>query len=220
MRHRRTHGPRTSRLPLKRPIEHASHTRTRQRQSPHPLPPGRWDRRLGRRRAARIRHRRDDRGAFEQLAATPLAEQLSADCEDWPDVIALCQRFQPAAVRDDPRGCYGNALRAAVELSILDAFGRLFGEPVSRVTQHFARGRIVRANYSRVRYSGVITAETPRKEARQRDQDAGLRLRPLQGEGRACPASTKPPGCGASAAGWAGGWTCGSMPTRPGTPRS
>ena len=76
-------------------------------------------------------------GCLEQLAATPVAEQLAADCNSWPDVIRLCERFQPAAVRDDPRGCYGNALRCAVELSILDAFGRLFGEPVSAVTRHF-----------------------------------------------------------------------------------
>ena len=47
-------------------------------------------------------------------------------------------------MRDDPRGCYGNALRCAVELSIFDAFGRLFGEPVSAVTEHFAPAVAIR----------------------------------------------------------------------------
>lgn len=104
-------------------------------------------------------------GALEQLAATPLAEQLSLDCNSWPEVIALCERLQPAPLKDDPRGCYGNALRCAVELSLLDAFGRLFGEPLSQVARHFPLAADIREVARRVRYSGVITAETRRKEA-------------------------------------------------------
>jgi muconate cycloisomerase len=97
-------------------------------------------------------------GCLEQLAATPVAEQLTADCNSWPDVIRLCERFQPAAVRENPRGCYGNALRCAVELSVLDAFGRLFGEPVSSVTRHFEPAAAVRGSQSVMHYSAVIDA--------------------------------------------------------------
>jgi muconate cycloisomerase len=104
-------------------------------------------------------------GAFRQLEATPLAEQLDADCRDWQQVIALCERFQPAADRKDPRGCFGNALRCAVELSLLDAFGRHFGEPLSRVTEVFEPAVEVRRRSPRVRYSGAITAEGRRGEA-------------------------------------------------------
>ena len=43
-------------------------------------------------------------GAFEQLAATPIAEQLSADCNSWPDVIRLCESLELSSVRDDQRG--------------------------------------------------------------------------------------------------------------------
>jgi muconate cycloisomerase len=75
-------------------------------------------------------------GCLAQLAATAVGDQFGADCSDWPDVVRLCGRFEPAIDRPDPRGCYGNALRCAVELSILDAFGRLFGEPVSAVGAH------------------------------------------------------------------------------------
>ena len=103
-------------------------------------------------------------GAFEQLAASPLSEQLSADCGDWPGVLAMCDRFQPAAMKDDPRGCYGNALRCAVELSILDAFGKRFHQPVSSVIAHCPFASSVRTNLSRVRYSAAITAESRRKE--------------------------------------------------------
>ena len=50
-------------------------------------------------------------GSIEQLAATPLAEQLSGDCSNWSDVLGLCEQFTPAVDRDDPRGCYGNERR-------------------------------------------------------------------------------------------------------------
>jgi L-Ala-D/L-Glu epimerase len=98
-------------------------------------------------------------GALAQLSLSHVSVQLSGDFFDWPQVIALCERFRPAAVSDDLRGSHGNALRCAVELSILDAFGRLFGEPVSAVTQHVPAAATIRVEQPRVRYSGAITAE-------------------------------------------------------------
>lgn len=97
-------------------------------------------------------------GCLEQLAATDVADQLSADCNSWPDVIALCEGFQPATVGPNPRGCYGHALRCAVELSILDAFGRLLGDPVSAVTDHFEPAAEIRSMQKDVSYSAVIDA--------------------------------------------------------------
>jgi muconate cycloisomerase len=97
-------------------------------------------------------------GCVAQLAITALREQLAAECDKWPDVLGLCERFEPAAERDDPRGCYGNALRCAVELSILDAYGRLFGEPVSVVSQVVAQATSIRAERPQVQYSAVIDA--------------------------------------------------------------
>jgi muconate cycloisomerase len=97
-------------------------------------------------------------GCLAQLAATPVAEQLDADCTSWPDVIRLCEAFAPVADRDDPRGCYGNALRCAVELSILDAFGKLLGEPVSNVTRRYLWAAHIAASRETVHYSAVIDA--------------------------------------------------------------
>jgi muconate cycloisomerase len=97
-------------------------------------------------------------GCVAQLASTPLAAQLSADCNAWPDVVKLCERLEPTAQCEDPRGCYGNALRCAVELSILDAYGRLFGEPLSAVSRHVPQAKPIRATRSTVRYSAVIDA--------------------------------------------------------------
>lgn len=96
-------------------------------------------------------------GCLAQLAATPVGEQLVEDCASWPEVIKLCERFQPMVDRDDPRGCYGNALRCAVELSILDAFGQLLGEPVSNVISHFPPAQAIwRPPVPSVRYGVVI----------------------------------------------------------------
>lgn len=95
-------------------------------------------------------------GCVAQLDRTPLADQLSADCDSWNEVLRLCERFAPVADRDDPRGCYGNALRCAVELSILDAFGRLFGKPVSAVSHQYEPANSILTRRSIVRYSAVI----------------------------------------------------------------
>jgi L-Ala-D/L-Glu epimerase len=95
-------------------------------------------------------------GCLAQLAATPVAQQLSSDCNSWPDVIELCERFNPAAIGENPRGCYGNALRSAVELSVLDAFGRLFSEPVSKVTQYYEPASSIVGHVAKIQYSAAI----------------------------------------------------------------
>jgi muconate cycloisomerase len=99
-------------------------------------------------------------GCLAQLAATAIAEQLVGECHDWPSVIALLEQFRPVVDRDDLRGRYGNALRCAVELSILDAFGRLFDEPLSNVAQYYAPAQRVLAaeQHSFLRYSAIIDA--------------------------------------------------------------
>jgi muconate cycloisomerase len=72
----------------------------------------------------------------------------------------MCERFSPAAMRDDPRGCYGNALRCAVELSVLDAFGQLLIEPVSAAAKHYppARSILAARPNQHLRYSAVLGA--------------------------------------------------------------
>lgn len=97
-------------------------------------------------------------GCLVQLAATPVAEQLAGACIDWPAVLRLCEAFTPTVSRDDPRGCYGNSLRCAVELSILDAFGRVFGEPVSAAARHFEAARPLLKPHSLISYGVVIDA--------------------------------------------------------------
>ncbi|MHB8862341.1 MAG: enolase C-terminal domain-like protein [Pirellulaceae bacterium] len=96
-------------------------------------------------------------GVLTQLAATDLAGQFDRDCHTWDDVIALCCHYEPAVLEADPRGCRTNSHRCAVELSILDAYGRIFGEPVSAVTSIFEAGRSVAHPSESVQYSGVVS---------------------------------------------------------------
>ncbi|HEX4415280.1 MAG TPA: dipeptide epimerase, partial [Lacipirellulaceae bacterium] len=97
-------------------------------------------------------------GCLTQLAQTPLGAQLSGACNSWPEVIKLCENFQPAVVLEDPRNRYGNALRSAVELSILDAFGQVFREPVGSILDHFEPARAVLTKNPWVRYGVAIDA--------------------------------------------------------------
>ncbi len=105
-------------------------------------------------------------GALAQLAATDLQHQLQADCLDWPDVFRLCENYRPQISNEDPRGCMANAHRCAVELSILDAFGRLFGDPLKKITSLYAASEPVRGESDRVQYSSAISSGGIAKEMR------------------------------------------------------
>jgi L-alanine-DL-glutamate epimerase-like enolase superfamily enzyme len=144
------------RLPLKRPFKHASATRN---DSDNVLirceladGSAGWGEGVPR---SYVTGETPD-GCLAQLAATPITEQLSRDCNSWPDVIHLCEQFKPAIDCDDPRRCYGNALRCAVELSILDVFGRLFGESVSQLVKHFSPAQSILKQRASVQYSAAI----------------------------------------------------------------
>ena len=102
-------------------------------------------------------------GAIEQLIKTDFRPQLEsvADFEQAVSMIGRLDLWQPHA---DPRACYGNAARCAVELSLLDAYGKQFRQPLSRVTELVPETGAIRQSVRRVRYSGAITAESDRKE--------------------------------------------------------
>lgn len=92
--------------------------------------------------------------AFELLRRSDLAGQRE-DCRDFEQAVAWAERLQLATVPGDVRGCEGNAARCAVELAILDAYGRHFGRSLSDVTRLLAPE--IHQPQSRVRYSGAIT---------------------------------------------------------------
>jgi muconate cycloisomerase len=106
-------------------------------------------------------------GAFEQLAATELAGQLGADCHSFADAVSMCSQFEPARTGDAARGCYGNSLRCAIELSALDAYGRHFDVALWHVPSLVPEARRLCQPASRVQYSGAITGGSPWRERRR-----------------------------------------------------
>ncbi|HXG10476.1 MAG TPA: enolase C-terminal domain-like protein, partial [Gemmataceae bacterium] len=141
------------RIPLRKPIRHASHTRAE------------TDNLV-------VRCVLDDRtegygegvpreyvtgetidADIDLLRRSDLAAQLER-CRDFPQAVALAERLRLAPVPGDDRGCLGNAARCAVELAILDAYGRRFGEPLAAVTRLLAPE--LYQPRPEVRYSGVI----------------------------------------------------------------
>ncbi len=92
--------------------------------------------------------------AIHLLQHSDLAHQLDTDCPDFPETVHLAERFRLAAVPGDDRLIRGNAARCAVELALLDAFGRACGEPLTRVTELVAPELYEFQN--RIQYSGVI----------------------------------------------------------------
>src|SRR4051794_36610262 len=143
------------RIPLKKRIKHASHART---ETDNVI--------------VRVRLNDDSVGwgegvpreyvtgesadsALDLLKASDLKAQLS-DCRDFASALATVEAFKPVAVPGDARGVQGNAARCAVELALLDAYGRAFGEPMCNVTKYLAPD--LYQFRDKVQYSGAITS--------------------------------------------------------------
>src|SRR5262249_21652658 len=71
------------------------------------------------------------------LKRTELRSQLDSGC-DFAGAAAMAERLRLAPIPGDDRGCQGNAARCALELALLDAYGKHFAEPVSTVTRLLA----------------------------------------------------------------------------------
>jgi len=146
------------RIPLRRTIRHASHTRTdtdtliiRCRLSdgtegwgeglPRPYVTG-----------------ESIEAVFDLLRATDWPKQLGAPMNDLREAIALCDSVKFGGVPSGMRDCFGNSLRCALEVAILDAVARAVGQPFSAVTELLPEAAAVRQNSPRVRYSATITS--------------------------------------------------------------
>src|SRR5262249_38824204 len=93
--------------------------------------------------------------AIELLKKSDIVSQLEV-CPDFTRAVAVAERLRLAPVPGDHRGVGGNAARCAVELALLDAYGRAYGEPLSAVTKHVAPELYQFRDW--VRYSGAITS--------------------------------------------------------------
>jgi L-alanine-DL-glutamate epimerase-like enolase superfamily enzyme len=93
--------------------------------------------------------------ALRLLTSSDLAPQFE-DVRDFPQAVALAERLRLADIPGDDRRCQGNGARCAIDLAILDAYGRHFGQPLSAVTRLIAPE--IHEPKDRVRYSGAITS--------------------------------------------------------------
>ena len=81
---------------------------------------------------------------------------LDAECRSFEEAVVLADAMMLPEVPGDDRQCQGNAARCAVELALLDAFGKHFKQPISSVTRQLAPQLF--ESKARVQYSGVITS--------------------------------------------------------------
>jgi muconate cycloisomerase len=143
------------RIPLRRPVRHASHTRssTDNLVVRCVLEDGTEGFGEGVPREYVTGETIDS--CLDLLRKSDVPSQLEG-CTGFERAIDVIERFRLAPVPGDERGCQGNAARCAVELALLDTFGRHFGQPLSTVTCHLAPDLYRPSKL--VRYSGAITS--------------------------------------------------------------
>jgi muconate cycloisomerase len=99
--------------------------------------------------------------AFEHLRQSNLPRQLGGDISDLAGAVALSERLTLTPEGAGGRGCFGNAARCAVEIAVLDAVGRETGRPLSDVTSLVPATLSIRQSVPRVRYSAAVTTMHP-----------------------------------------------------------
>jgi len=103
--------------------------------------------------------------AFAALEAHDWARLVGRPA-DYRQLVARLASLTLPENEADPRGMAGNAARCALELALLDAYGRRFGESVGRAVELAHVEGLKRFPKPRwVRYSAAITAESARGEA-------------------------------------------------------
>ncbi len=101
---------------------------------------------------------------FETLSKIDLARCFGAP-RDFEEVVRGLESLVIAETLEDPRGMRGNAARCALELAVLDAYGRHFGASIADAVRLVDVEGVARnAAPTGVRYSGAITADDPRRE--------------------------------------------------------
>ena len=123
------------RIPLKKRIKHASHART---ETDNVLVKVRLnDKSVGWGEGVPREYVTGESAdtAVDLLKSSDLKSQLD-ECRDYAAALRVIERMRLAPVPGDTRGVQGNAARCAVEIALLDAFGRALGEPLCNVTKN------------------------------------------------------------------------------------
>jgi L-Ala-D/L-Glu epimerase len=148
------------RIPLRKPFRHASHTRTFSDNIVIRCVLDDQTQGFGEGVPREYVTGETADSALDLLRRSNLATQLEP-CRDFPSAVALAERLHLEPVPGDERNRQGNAARCAVELALLDAYGRHFGEPLSVVTRMLAPD--LHEPRPWVRYSGAISSASGSK---------------------------------------------------------
>ena len=101
---------------------------------------------------------------FATLAEIDWARHLGHP-ESFEAVVRRLEALTLPETEADPRGMAGNSARCALELALLDAYGRHFGDSFGQAVRLVDDAKSLLTNAPEpVRYSGAITADSGRKE--------------------------------------------------------
>jgi L-Ala-D/L-Glu epimerase len=150
-----------ARIPLKRRIRHASHTRTGND-------------------SLLICCRLDDgttgwgeglprdyvtgetiETVWEQFRGFEFGRMLGGALGNLSEVVGRLDQFTSTPLAVGRRECFGNAFRCAVELAVLDAVCRRLELPLSAVFDVIPAAAALRANHDRVQYSAAVSSTDP-----------------------------------------------------------
>ncbi len=105
---------------------------------------------------------------WRHLRQSDFSSLADACCDQPAAAMRALEEFRLADVPPDPgvriRECFGNAVRCALELALLDAVCRALNCSVGDTLRTVSGAAGVAERQDRVRYSGVITSESPRRQ--------------------------------------------------------
>lgn len=107
---------------------------------------------------------------FDQYAATDFRFLIENNLETIEDVVQVCSELKLSELAEAPlkyreRGCFGNAARCAIELSLLDAAARSWNIPLSELIPSLPGAAGLTESRESVLYSAVLTSMKPLKQA-------------------------------------------------------
>lgn len=106
--------------------------------------------------------------AWRHVVRTDLSGVVSTTIDSPIQAVAALDSLQLADVEPDtgviPRQCFGNSVRCALELAVLDAVCRSQRQSIGEVIHQLSDAQSVLSRQSQVFYSGAITSMSPRKQ--------------------------------------------------------
>ncbi len=144
------------RIPLVKPIQHASHTRTETDNLVVRVLLDDGTEGYGEGVPREYVTGETIDSALGLLKQSELPAQME-DCHTFHSALTAIEHLRLAPVAQDERGCRGNAARCAIEIALLDAFGKHFQHPLSDIAKLIAHDDLFEPR-DYVRYSGAITS--------------------------------------------------------------